>query len=115
VTHYHIKSSTGNALRDEEIHCVDGRDFATLALTQDLYKLTEWLFDGCDRGHCGYCGWCQAAKKAKVEAQDVTSTRVETDLMGASGIVIDNPASQTGAFLLWMESVPGQRGTCNDH
>lgn len=112
--HYHVKSSTENALRDEEIHCVDGPEFAALALSQDLGQLSNWLVDGCDRGYCGCCRWCQASAKAGAARTGVMATRVAADLFGASEVIIDSPVGPDHAYILWMETVPGQRGTCNE-
>lgn len=116
MTHYHVKSNTGNTLKDEELHCVDQPEFATLALVQDLVKLSLSLFDGCDRNECGYCGWCRAARQAQNLTGVAHVARIDADLQGASALVVDNPATgPEGAFALWVETLPGQRGTCREH
>lgn len=118
--HYHVKSNTGGVLRDEQFGCVDEAALATLVLSQKLGQLANDLWDGCDRQSgswsCGVCGWCRAAKEAtNARAHMPNVTRVATDLFGASEVVVDNPASASHAYILWMERVPGQRGTCTDH
>lgn len=115
MAHYHVKSNTGNTIKDQYPHCVDTADLAVVALIQDLSGLALTLFDGCDREGCDHCGWCRSARQAQSLTGVAFATRIDTDLQGASGLVVDNPAAgPEGAYALWMERVPGQRGTCSE-
>lgn len=114
--HYHVKSNTANTLRDDDVHCVDAPEHATLALVQDLANLSLSLLDGCDQDGCGYCGWCRSAREARSLTGVAAWTRIDADLQGASALVVTNPATgPEGAFALWMETVPGQRAVCTDY
>jgi len=120
MAHYHVKSNTGGVLRDDQVGCVDEAALATLVLSQKLGQLANDLWDGCDRQgggwSCGVCGWCRAAKQAtSARAHLPIVTRVAADVFGASEVVIDNPASPANDYAVWMERVPGQRGTCDVH
>lgn len=113
--HYHVKSNTFGALKDD-VYCTVNAGSAALALIQTVGAIGAWFIEGCDLSQsatgCDSCEWCLASKAAWELAHPFTGqvARVETDMFGASSLVVDCPVGDPLA--VWMERVDSPRRTC---
>ena len=114
MTHYHVKSSTGRYLPDNEVHCVGSLWDAAQAFVEDTKTLAVLLAEGCDRGGCNICGWCRTYNElmSRVTNTEIVRAMVhaETAMFGVSPWVFS--AAVGPDLLLWVEQVDGVTREC---